>query len=156
MSNDKDSPSWIVYKQYFEKLARGKKPTHLYDGYEGPKLTVENVGPFASTPDLKSEPDISKTTPDLPPGVNIISPIQASVNRVKDSLEQQSLQEQREKDKNALLSAEVNVHSPHLKTNPDKVTSQPLLGGKRKKLSFSEIRGKLIQSPTWQIKKRKK
>ena len=94
MSNDKDSPSWIVYKQYFEKLARGKKPTHLYDGYEGPRLTVENVGPFATIPDLKSQPDISKTMPELPPGVNIISPIQANVNRVKDSLEQQLLQEQ--------------------------------------------------------------
>ena len=160
MSSNKDSPSWIVYKQYFEKIARGQKPTHLYDGYQGPSLTVESVGPFStSTPSDKSEPDVSKTSPPLPSDVNIISPIQANVQRVKDSLERETLEEQHQKDKNALLPPEGIIYTPkenpHLKSNREKVTAQPLLVGKRKKLSFSEIRGKLIQSPTWQKKKKK-
>ena len=117
MSSDKDSPSWHIYKSYWEKKSKGLKPKHLYDGYQGPALTVEGLGPFATNPpNDKTRHDVSSVKTELPPDLKIVSPIQANVDRVKDSLKQKVLDNELEERKHALLPPEGIVHN--LKGNP--------------------------------------
>jgi hypothetical protein len=165
MTDNKDSPSWWIYLDYYRRKSAGQKPKHLYDGYPGPRLTVEKAGPFLTKPpNAKLDNDISSIDTQLPSDIKLISPIEADVERVKDSLQQSFSEEVNEDNNTPLIPSEINSSEkkgyPHLKRN----TSEEISEGKnyfsktieaplekrRKKLSLSEIREKITQSSPWQ------
>jgi hypothetical protein len=162
MANDIDSPSWQIYLDFFRRQSDGQHPKHLYDGYQGPPLTVEMLGPFSSKPS-NGKFDVSAINTQIPSYVKLVSPIQAEVERVKDSRHQEVL----EKRKDLVMTLEGVVHdsndNPHLDPRSSKDFKEDIssprknfIPRKGKQLSLSEIRGKLMQSTAWQKKQRSK
>ena len=172
MSLEKESPSWIAYKSYFLKRSKGLNPRHLYDGYEGEGFIMNGgPGPFSKSSldmhhydsddaDVTHESPTQKFPKDT---VKLLSPTQASLDKAKSQLRTQREKELKEESKTSMLPPDGVIYdpdrNPHIDTAPTAAT-QPVtsfssdkvvkLGKKRtNKLSLSEIRQKLLESPGW-------
>ena len=171
MSRNKDSPSWIVYKSYFLKLSKGLSPRHLYDGYNGDNFTVTGQGPFSESSLGKHnyDSDVADVMPKSSSqkfpkdSVKLVTPVQANLDKAKSQLRQQQQEQLEEENKTSMLPPEgvifnpdVNPHIGIASESPAAQTSVPPLSKglsldkkRRNKLSLSEMREKLLQSPGW-------
>ena len=91
MGDNGDRPQWIVYREYFNKRANGKRPRHLYDGYKGDTASKDfvNRGPFSES--SKSDyDDISRESISSKfPEVTLILPSVANADRARATIKEE-------------------------------------------------------------------
>ena len=162
MSVAMDSPSWLVYKHYFNRRSRGESPEHLFEGYREQVSSSDlgNVERSDSVINNKDDVTINTVTQKYP-SVTLISPEEAGVRRVKSLLETEQSQEDINLKESSSPKHAVNIQKRNsFKQNikPDrqderttviKTVSLP----KRKRLSTADIRAQLLNKP-WVKRKR--
>ena len=165
------APSFIVYREYFNRRAKGQDPKHLYDGFNGDNslVTKSHRGPFADPPNGADNIDNDVAQQSLStkfPGVTMISPNVAGEDRARSLVAEDQARELQEQHKKSMLPPEGVVsdpdQNPHLaptsetyrQANSD--TGHYIRGTKRKReLSVVDLRDKLLQSPTWNKRQKK-
>ena len=178
---DEQSPSWIVYKQYFERRAKGQNPSHLFDGYQ------ENLNINTSSKDVTADLDKNQTQSDISQGetvphdlVRIVSKQQDNLEKAVSSLEREKIEDSQLKHTKDNLppegltdiesqfnaAVESDISEDTLVTPPKSLATsekppfiQKTIKTARKRksnISLSDIRDRLTHSPSWQNKQKKR
>ena len=165
------SPSWKVYREYFNRRAKGQEPKHLYDGINrGDSLvTTASKGPFAdplNDAGIIGDDVAQQSLSTKFPGVTMISPNVAGEDRARSLIAEDQARELQERHRKSLLPPEGVVsdpdQNPHLAAASEtyrQANSNPGHSIQRVKckreLSVVDLREKLLQSPTWNKRQKK-